>query len=189
MGKVWAWATEAWHALHFATQKSRPLNSISDDEIGNMSKKKTRTLALIKAMQGLFGLIVMPAVPTRRRKRGRPRKSPPVTVGLPPALNDTMIFAGVTAYTAARRHNLAPEAAVELIYEALCYSASHLPINDGKRGQKPIREGYQLWSMPHITTSMIQEGGRAYRQIVHDKLAPESAIKQIYDALYRAAQA
>ena len=154
-----------------------------------MRKNELGTLALVRAMQGLFGMIVIPAVPTRRRKRGRPRKTPSVTVGLPPALKDPMILAGVAAYAAARSHKLAPKAAVELIYEAIRYSASHLPVNDdGKRGQKPIRAGYQLWSMPHVTTSMIQEGGRVYRQIVHDKLAPEPAIRRIYDVLYGAAQ-
>jgi hypothetical protein len=153
-----------------------------------MSRKEPRTRAPIRTTQGLFGLIVMPAVPPPRRKRGRPRKSPPVTVGLPPALNDSMIFAGVVAYVAARSHKSAPEAAVELIYEALRYGASHLPVIDGKREQEPIAEAYQLWSLPNITTSMIQEGGRAYRQTVHDRLAPESAIRRIYGVLYRAAQ-
>ena len=188
MSKVRASATEAWYALPLPPKKKPSLNSMSGDEIGNMSKKEPGTQALIRAMQGLFGLIVMPAVPTRRRKRGRPPKSPSITVGLPPALNDPMILAGVAAYEAARSHKLAPKAAVELIYEAIRYSASHLPVNDGKREQKPIRASYQFWSMPHVTTSMIQEGGRAYRQAVHDKLATEPAIRRIYDVLYRAAQ-
>lgn len=153
-----------------------------------MSKRKLKTPSPIVPVQGLFGLIIMPTVLPRRRQRGRPRKTPIATVGLPPALNDSMIFAGISAYTAARCHKLAPEAAVELIYEALRYSALHLPANDEKGGQKSTHAEYQLWSMPPITTSMLREGGRTYRQVVHDKLATDAAIKRIYKVLYKSAQ-
>jgi hypothetical protein len=148
-----------------------------------MSKKKLKTPAQIELVQGLFGVIMMPAVARRRRQRGRSRKAPTATVGLPPALNDSMILAGITAYTAARCHKLAPEAAVELIYEAFRCSARQLPAEYGKRAQKSTHADYQLWSMPPITTSMIQEGGRAYCQIVQDKLATDAAIKRIYKVL------
>jgi hypothetical protein len=143
-----------------------------------MSKKKLKTPAQIELVQGLFGLIIMPVVSRRRRRRGRPPKTPTATVGLPPALNDT----------AARCGKLVPKAAVGLIYDALRYSASHPPVKDGKRKQKSTHTDYQLWSMPSITTSMMRKGGRAYRQVVHDKLATDAAIKRIYKVLYKSAQ-
>jgi len=126
-----------------------------------MSKKKPKTPAPIAPVQGLFGLTIMPTVSPRRRQRGRPRKTPTATVGLPPALNESMILAGIAAYTAAGCHKLASDAAVELIYEAFRCSARQLLAEYGKPAQKLPKLDHQLWSMPPITTSMMWEGARA----------------------------
>lgn len=152
-----------------------------------MASKKSIGAAPVEAVEGLFGPFIGSADPPRRRQRGRPRKVPATTVGLPNKLRETMICAGIVAYTAAEHHKLASRAAVELIYEAFRCGASHMSAEDDKRARRFPYADHQLWSMPAITTPMILEGSRAYRRTVRDRLPREKAIRLIYDGIYKAA--
>ena len=151
-----------------------------------MASKKSKNAAPVEVVEGLFGLCIISAGLPQRRQRGRPRKVPAATVGLPHPLKETMICAGIVAYTAARQHKLASRAAVELVYEAFRCSASHMP-EDEKRARPLPQADHQLWSMPAITTPMILEGSREYRRAAGEKLPIKQAIRLIYEAIYKAA--
>jgi hypothetical protein len=154
-----------------------------------MVSKKSVDAAPVEAAEGLFGPFIRSAGLPLRRQRGRPRKAPATTVGLPHTLSETMICGGIVAYSAAKHHKLASRAAVELIYEAFRCSASRMTAEDEKRARRFPHADHQLWSMPAITTPMILEGSRTYRRTVRDKIPRERAIRLIYDGIYKVALA